>query len=435
MGHHELCAHVEYIFKVRHSSGSEWIFARRYQELFEIHGRLSAVFGTADLPAFPPRNAATAGEVVKGLFAGVPAGCEPSVVAERERAFQVYFDALCGREDIVGTALFQAALAVKPPEPVSHLRVRGWLPPEAGDAGVVALVDIRPESPAPENGAGVVEAYHILAYWVQDERESSGAQPILDFREPANGAVATTVRVGDLVPGTQVELEVCAVNSVGRSTPVHIRLQVPPERPGGAPWVVAPPFCGAVAEQPYPDSNMVSTTASSPRQGEIVSLRDLDCQLLEEKRRELERFGEQQEELEGQRSRVSTRSSGDSVSAHIAEQELLRRIQQVEDAELALESEKKELARSRAALAMVQAHVVSMLDDKKPGDVSFHELHDELHEGENSKISEDKNAEDDVWSMDWNATVFGGSERSTSASTHATAFGESERSTSASTHG
>lgn len=253
VGHTEKRSHVEYVFKVRHSCGSEWRVARRYQELHEVHERLSAVFGAAGLPAFPPRTAASAGGVVKGLL-GVQIGSEPNIVALREWAFQVYFDALCRWEDVVRTACFQAALGVALPEPVSHLRVRGWLPPDAGGWGAVALLEIRPETPVPESSAGVVEAYHISARLVFPEPLCDS--PFIDLREPASSGAATTVRIVDLVPSTQVELEVRAVNAVGRSSPVSIRLQVPPARPGGAAAMVAPPLplCSAEAGQPLPDS-------------------------------------------------------------------------------------------------------------------------------------------------------------------------------------
>lgn len=130
------------------------------------------------------------------------------------------------------------------------------------------------------------------------------------------------------------------------------------------------------------------------------------------------------DELEVERSRLEGAAEAEAKKNREAEEVLQDRIQRLANAELRLESEKRELARSRAALAMVQAHVVSMLDDKKrkPGNVSFHQLHGEDADAEeagpqkcySSKSfgdgADDKNSFDRVWSMDWTADVLGACE-------------------------
>lgn len=191
-----------------------------------MHERLCSVFGSAALPQFPPRCPSSPSGVVSAIF-GTPIGTRPEVIAHRERAFQIYFDGLCGQSEAVRTACFQETMAVVPPEPVAHLRVRGWLPTPPGGLGATALLDIRPEDPLPEH-SGVVEAYHIVARFVFKGVDEGSEElcPAADFRVPGMGT-ATSARVQDLRPAAQVELEVTAVNAVGRSSPVSIRLLVP----------------------------------------------------------------------------------------------------------------------------------------------------------------------------------------------------------------
>jgi len=221
-GHETHSSRTEYVFRVRHSGGCEWTVQRRYLDLLDLHERLSAVFGAGELPPFPPRTSTT----VVGVLFGQKASCRPEIVAERELAFQKYFDALCIRADVVGTACFQHALGVVPPEPVSHLRVRGWLPPSVVGHGLTALLDIRPAEQA-EDIRAVSESYTIKASCVQDPAgDDEELRLVASMRQPASG-LASMACVEGLAPGAQVEFEVCATNAAGQSFPVSIRSVAP----------------------------------------------------------------------------------------------------------------------------------------------------------------------------------------------------------------
>mmetsp|Transcript_175033 Transcript_175033/g.561316 ORF Transcript_175033/g.561316 Transcript_175033/m.561316 type:complete len:714 (-) Transcript_175033:19-2160(-) len=340
VGHDGKLGHTEYLFKVRHRGGCEWMVQRRYQELWDLHERLCCVFG--DLPEFPPRK--TAGTVVGALFGGGAA-----VVATRERAFQRYFDGLCDRPDVLATQVLQVALAVAQPEPVSHLRVRGWLQPPEVWQGLSAVLEVRPEGQVAGSGA-VTEAYHVVASLVfrsGSEGELEELCPVADFRVPAAG-FETQVRVNGLKPGAQVEIQVSAANAVSESPEVNIRVPVPLEAPHMSPsepppararldealaaqssaeWFVegsAPALsssapaadASAAAEDPQAMGARLSvpmTTEASALMEDLASRREELEKEYEERRREAERadaerrereaaaFKEQREELERQR--------------------------------------------------------------------------------------------------------------------------------------
>lgn len=206
---------VGYLLHVRHSGGCEWKVSRRYQELLELHGRLGAVFGQIDLPAFPQR--ASPGLV--GALLGQKAS------AGEGEALQAYFDRICDNIDIFRTQCLQIALAMAVPEPVSQFRVRGWQPSPLGQ-GLTALLDVRPEAQMLDSSA-VTEAYIVRSSVVFSD--ASGPEvlgPVANLRVPAVGS-ATQVQVESLKPGAQVQFEVCAVNAVGQSSPVAIRAMVP----------------------------------------------------------------------------------------------------------------------------------------------------------------------------------------------------------------
>lgn len=152
-------------------------------------------------------------------------GSNSEVAYERVEAFQSYFDVLCEQADVVRTHIFQAALAVCLPEPVAHLRVRGWLSNSKGER---ALLDIRAEGQEMENSA-IVESYFIVTRVVQTDAANSCSESRADIQIPAAtvSAGCTTASVDGLPAGAQVEFEVYAENALGRSAPVSIRLMVP----------------------------------------------------------------------------------------------------------------------------------------------------------------------------------------------------------------
>lgn len=195
-------------------------------------------------------------------------GRNPSTIASRERAFQKYFDTLCDNRDVTRTQCLQAALAVAVPEPISHLRVRGWLRAPGGQ-GLSALLDMRPEGQVPGSGA-VAEAYHVVASLVfRDDLvgEHEELCPVADFRVPAVGT-ATQARVECLKPGAQVELQVSASNAVGQSTPVSIRVVVP-ATPGSPASMAASGDLwehGEGEATVHPSSNCGQGASSSSRQ-------------------------------------------------------------------------------------------------------------------------------------------------------------------------
>eukprot|EP00927_Polykrikos_kofoidii_P066409 TRINITY_DN62009_c0_g1_i1.p1 TRINITY_DN62009_c0_g1~~TRINITY_DN62009_c0_g1_i1.p1 ORF type:complete len:712 (-),score=171.66 TRINITY_DN62009_c0_g1_i1:435-2570(-) len=211
----------EYRFCASHRSGCTWAIQRSFQDLSDLDKALCLVFGVASMPSFPPRL--SGGGVVAAIFGS--AGTRPEVVAERERLLQTYFDGLCARDDVTRTACFQVALGVKVPEPVAQLRVINWLPPTSDGEGVSAFIAIRPESPG-DGTAAVVDVYQLTAKLVFEDAVSGGEElaPVAELLVPSS---SNLIRVPDLAFGHQVEFEVVAKNSVGRSSPVAIRSMTP----------------------------------------------------------------------------------------------------------------------------------------------------------------------------------------------------------------
>lgn len=218
VGHERQRGHIQYLFRVRHSRGCEWTVARRYRELQALHQQLGAVFSDAALPAFP-----RASSVVGAILSG---GMQRQIIADREKDFQTYFDRLCENRDIMTTHCVQVALAVVVPEPVSQLRVRGWLPASEG-RWLTALLETRPEGQE-AGSCGVVETCEVTARVICCAAKSlrRPSDLVSSFSTPVVGRVGQ-LRVEALEPGTHVEFEVSVLNMVGRSPPVAIRVIVP----------------------------------------------------------------------------------------------------------------------------------------------------------------------------------------------------------------
>jgi len=238
-GHEGQATHIEYRFRVRHCGGCEWTVLRRYFDLNNLHERLCADFGAGGLPHFPPKQAPI---VAISSFFGFSPGSRDDVVSEREIAFQKYFDELCGREDVVKTQIFQAALGVVEPEPVACLRVRSWL---LGDSkGERALLDVRADPTKGLDSGAVAEVFHIVATWGWNDPNSDTKNELIvaDMEISATAASSSTNGYPDagavidgLPAGAQVELEAQAINAVGRSAKVSIRVLVPRGGSGSSP--------------------------------------------------------------------------------------------------------------------------------------------------------------------------------------------------------
>jgi len=112
------------------------------------------------------------------------------------------------------------SLGVVEPEPVSLLRVRTWLPCSESLTEAAALLDILPCAQENESSA-VVDHYFVRSKFVlgDEGEEAYGCEVKHSCFDP--------LRVDNLPVGCQVELEVCAVNSVGCSPPVAIIVQIP----------------------------------------------------------------------------------------------------------------------------------------------------------------------------------------------------------------
>lgn len=232
--------HNQYIFRVKHEGGCEWTVRLLYSNLLDLHARLSAVFVVDDLPTFPPQL-----DLRSACF-----GESREVQEKRVATFQSYFDKLCVRSDIVSTAAFQAALGIRPPKPVKHLRVRRWMKSELSSS---SLLDIVPDGQE-QGSPGVVERYHIVARIVVEasavansrpstsaahltvlkfaKRRSIGGSQLHDIAELQVSAHDASLRgawIEGLPLGAQIEFEVVALNALGRSSPVTIRSILPPE--------------------------------------------------------------------------------------------------------------------------------------------------------------------------------------------------------------
>eukprot|EP00747_Dinoflagellata_sp_TGD_P092603 gnl/TRDRNA2_/TRDRNA2_165469_c0_seq1.p1 gnl/TRDRNA2_/TRDRNA2_165469_c0~~gnl/TRDRNA2_/TRDRNA2_165469_c0_seq1.p1 ORF type:complete len:907 (-),score=239.58 gnl/TRDRNA2_/TRDRNA2_165469_c0_seq1:81-2801(-) len=260
-GHQGRANYTAYDFRIRHGGGCEWTIQRRYQELADLHERLSTVFGVTRLPRFPPKTGVGPVEAV-GALLGWAAKNSKDVVAERVVAFQTYFDGLAAREDVGSTACFQAAVGVVAPEPVRHFRLRGWLPTD-NTHGATALLEIRPEGQT-VGSSGIVVEYHVTARLVL--RESSPGTPndtVLPLTEAHAKALGDgVVRLDGLPRGATVELDACAMNAIGKSATVSIRLLVPAgdRQQGERPATFAPPSRRSVLGG-APDTSLVSTAS------------------------------------------------------------------------------------------------------------------------------------------------------------------------------
>ena len=110
-----------------------------------------------------------------------------------------------------------------PPEPVSHLRVDGWLSPLGS---TTVLLNIRADDQVADSSAIVDTFVVVVKQEVVTEAAEQGNDifmPITEFATP----VKNLVHVDGLTPGVQVEIEVFASNATGRSHPVSIRIRVP----------------------------------------------------------------------------------------------------------------------------------------------------------------------------------------------------------------
>uniref|UniRef100_A0A7S1F4Z5 PX domain-containing protein n=1 Tax=Noctiluca scintillans TaxID=2966 RepID=A0A7S1F4Z5_NOCSC len=217
-GVHRNC--TRFAFRVRHSGGCTWTTLRRHADLSALHDRLCAVFGAASLPCFPPNTS----NLSFANFLRLGSATRREFMDwTMEVSLQTYLTCLCDRADVTSTACFQAALDVVPPEPVSHLRVEGWLSPLGS---TTALLNIRADDQVADSSAIVDTFVVVVKQEVVTEAAEQGNDifmPITEFATP----VKDLVHVDGLTPGVQVEIEVFASNSTGRSHPVSIRIRVP----------------------------------------------------------------------------------------------------------------------------------------------------------------------------------------------------------------
>jgi len=452
----------EYALRAHHHGGCQWSIQRSYQDLTSLHDRLSAVFGATDLPFFPQA-------APKTLFG------RRGAVSSAE--LQVYFDALCCNADIVRTACFQATLGVVPPEPVSHLRVGCWLPALPDSLpGACARLDVRPES-ANHDSSAAVDVYHIAVRVVSVDSEGQETlRPVVEQRFPTLGADG--VHVMRLPYGHQVEIEASAANSVGRSSPVSIRVMVPLTTASSsrtATPMASPPrspsleadlaeldkalhhdidaFDNLVLETqqscalPSLDSGL---KVSDRQEDDVSALQDA----LARQREELERQRQQHadavlaaaesarraEEAEAQQLEGKARQeelerrleqlSGQQADAHAPgektvddrsdatrllaltqelereREEIRRQRSEHQQAEAKLWSEQQSMQNSRAQLAIVQAHTISMLERAMEANpdgptVPTHELDPIDGEAEAAGGMKETSSSADVWSMDW----------------------------------
>jgi hypothetical protein len=404
-----------------------------------------------------------------GAVLGISKGSRLDVINEREAAFQKYFDVLCGRDEVVRTHIFQAALAVYVPEPVAHLRIKAWLP--SNSKGERALLEIRAEGQQMESSA-VVEAYHVTARVIQDDQGDQKEARLVDLKIPA--AVATSDAgwpVEALPAGAQVELEAYAENAVGLSPPVSIRFIVPQSSASSSTSSGSVQDASAEASSSEGSSSSSSAfhdskTTPIQEQESVLEQRRLELEQWwskkqeeaereeAERQREMEEFRAQREALQREREELvmeRQRSSsphlsspaccspvasprelkeGEADALQKQQEELHRKASHLARAEEALCTEKLELQRSRASLAIMQAHVVNMLDQAEAnGSPRLHRLDivDDAETGANSQAEEvvavveeadDEALDEDisdpalespcidkVWTMDWTNPV------------------------------
>lgn len=204
VGYEEVVDHVEYIFHVMHPCGWEWKVRRRYSELHSAHVRLCLSLG--GLPPFPPKG-------IPGL--GILQGKELAV--SRVAGLQRYLEGALARDDAARHPVLQGLLGVLPPVPLSSVRVQRWLPqPEARPGLASVELQVLPA----DRGAGGGPIDRLVA-----RTQGGGAMPTA-----AGGTLGSPLRVDELPRGEVVDIEVRAVNAVGVSAPVSVRVRVPGRR-------------------------------------------------------------------------------------------------------------------------------------------------------------------------------------------------------------
>merc|ERR1712136_282681 len=142
------------------------------------------------------------------------------------------------------------------------------------------------------------------------------------------------------------------------------------------------------------------------------------CRLTDEAERaaKLEELKVRQQEVERQREEAEAQRKQEEENRQIQEQnlflmqeELRGRAEQLHDSETALLREQRGLTDARGQLAMVQAHVMNMIDKTSgKAEVATHNLSSVIETGDDLAEPEEElqgNEDQDVLDMDWSAAV------------------------------
>mmetsp|Transcript_147265 Transcript_147265/g.455539 ORF Transcript_147265/g.455539 Transcript_147265/m.455539 type:complete len:403 (-) Transcript_147265:55-1263(-) len=133
---------------------------------------------------------------------------------------------------------------------------------------------------------------------------------------------------------------------------------------------------------------------------------------LEAQRAELQK---QRQEVERQREEEEALRQAQAEQFQHLDEELRDRAENLVLTEQVLTQERQQIMKSRSSLAMVQAHVVASILEKKKGDEFLLDACDDEPEAEDAAAEPDTSREEapdqggaDVWSMDWNAVAVDG---------------------------
>ncbi|CAK9056224.1 Hypothetical protein SCF082_LOCUS30325, partial [Durusdinium trenchii] len=128
--------------------------------------------------------------------------------------------------------------------------------------------------------------------------------------------------------------------------------------------------------------------------------RDAKLQELQKHQEELHRH---REELDQQQREEEALRKAQAETFQLLEQELKDRAENISFSEQALASERQQILRSRGQLAMVQAHVVSLLGKDKHGEPGKPDSH--ILDTDEPEAELDAPEGEDMWNMDWSAVT------------------------------
>lgn len=263
--------HHEYVFRLSHPCGCSWVVQKRYRDLLQLHEQLQ--LGFSGLPEFPPKRSLSERFIIS----------EQDAATRRVVALQSYLQRLCLRGDALEAPSLLEELGATVPSAVRAVRVTRWHVKEnKGKVGPRSTADaeleVRPDISA-EGCCRPVEGFEVEVVL----ESGKGLDP---FTAPLGAPLC----VAGLPCGAQAELRVRAVNILGRSEPVALRISVPLASTAfnGAATASSAVAAesgagnlpeGCTAARPYP-SKMPQASRVPPHSNSVVASASLTTQCL-----------------------------------------------------------------------------------------------------------------------------------------------------------